>query len=159
MSRTLTEIRSLARSHTRMAFNSLVTIADRGKSEAARVAAAEAILNRGWGKAEGTLTLEAGETLLEIITRAARSGLERRTLELIPDRIRDGDAGGQPGQVAGPSSERPSDGAESSDPVGARGGEDGPTGVGDPVVDDYEGAVQGSGDSGRRESAKGYRLA
>ena len=52
MPKTLTEIRSLARSHTRTALNVLVGIMrSNDATPAARVAAANAILDRGWGKA------------------------------------------------------------------------------------------------------------
>jgi hypothetical protein len=50
MSKSLTEIRSLARSYTEMAIQTLAGVAQNGQSESARVAAAEAILSRGWGK-------------------------------------------------------------------------------------------------------------
>ncbi|MCK1655416.1 hypothetical protein IVA88_28885 [Bradyrhizobium sp. 149] len=50
--RTLTEIRSLARSHTRTAIRVLVGIMRSNEATpAARVSAASAILDRGWGKA------------------------------------------------------------------------------------------------------------
>jgi hypothetical protein len=45
-----TEIRDLARQHSRVAIETLVKIATSGKSEAARVSAANSILDRGWGK-------------------------------------------------------------------------------------------------------------
>lgn len=45
------EIRELARQHTGTALATLVEIAERGENESARVAAANAILDRGWGKA------------------------------------------------------------------------------------------------------------
>jgi hypothetical protein len=45
------EIRELARAHTMTALQALVEIAERGENESARVAAANAILDRGWGKA------------------------------------------------------------------------------------------------------------
>lgn len=49
--RTLTEIRSVARSHTRTAVNVLVGIMrSKDATPAARVSAANAILDRGWGK-------------------------------------------------------------------------------------------------------------
>ncbi|MBR0741489.1 hypothetical protein JQ581_31605 [Bradyrhizobium liaoningense] len=49
--RTLTEIRSLARSHTRTAIRVLVGIMrSDDATPAARVSAANAILDRGWGK-------------------------------------------------------------------------------------------------------------
>ena len=50
MSKSLTDIRSLARSHSETAISALAGIAQNGTSESARVAAAEALLNRGWGK-------------------------------------------------------------------------------------------------------------
>ena len=52
MAKTLTQIRSLARSHTRTAVNVLVGIMrSNDATAAARVSAANAILDRGWGKA------------------------------------------------------------------------------------------------------------
>ena len=50
MSKTPTDIRSLARSHTETAISALAGIAQNGQSEAARVSAAVALLDRGWGK-------------------------------------------------------------------------------------------------------------
>ena len=48
----LTEIRSLARSHTRTAINVLAGIMrSEEATPAARVSAANALLDRGWGKA------------------------------------------------------------------------------------------------------------
>src|SRR5204863_7308561 len=44
------DIRDLAREHTETAINTLVQIAESGKQESARVAAASALLDRGWGK-------------------------------------------------------------------------------------------------------------
>jgi hypothetical protein len=70
--RTLTEIRSLARSHTRTAINVLVGIMrSDDATPAARVSAANAILDRGWGKA--AQALENGEDgALELIHRIER---------------------------------------------------------------------------------------
>src|SRR3982074_2095942 len=52
MPKSITEIRSLARSHTRTALNVLVGVMRNTKATApARIAAANAILDRGWGKA------------------------------------------------------------------------------------------------------------
>ena len=57
--RALTEIRSLARSHTRKAVNVLVGIMrSEDATAAARVSAANALLDRGWGKA--TLQSDSG---------------------------------------------------------------------------------------------------
>src|SRR5437588_4887336 len=51
MSKTITEIRSLARSHTRTAINALVGVMkSKDATHAARVSAATAILDRGWGR-------------------------------------------------------------------------------------------------------------
>jgi hypothetical protein len=68
-SKTLIEIRSLARSHTRTALNVLVGIMrSKDATAAARVSAANAILDRGWGKA--TQTVETGDdSPLELIHR------------------------------------------------------------------------------------------
>ena len=46
----LEHIKTLARSHTETAVKTLVSIAEDGKQESARVAAATALLDRGWGK-------------------------------------------------------------------------------------------------------------
>ena len=72
MAKSLTEIRSLARSHTRSAINVLVGIMhSTDATAAARVAAANAILDRGWGKAAQALgDGEAGA--LELINRIER---------------------------------------------------------------------------------------
>lgn len=51
MAKTPTEIKSLARSHTVAAINVLLGVMNQDESPpAARVAAATAILDRGWGK-------------------------------------------------------------------------------------------------------------
>jgi hypothetical protein len=50
MSRALVEVTELARQHAAEALAALVEIATRGKSESARVAAATALLDRGYGR-------------------------------------------------------------------------------------------------------------
>ena len=45
------EIRDLARKHTATALRTLIEIAERGENESARVTAANALLDRAWGKA------------------------------------------------------------------------------------------------------------
>jgi hypothetical protein len=51
MAKAPTEIRSLARSHTETAINTLVGIMNKDSApEASRVAAANSLLDRGWGK-------------------------------------------------------------------------------------------------------------
>lgn len=72
MPKSITEIRSLARSHTRTALNVLVAVMRNTKATPpARIAAANAILDRGWGKA--TQAIENGDDgALELIHRIER---------------------------------------------------------------------------------------
>jgi hypothetical protein len=52
MAKSSAEIRSLARAHTEKAINALVGIMNQPKAPAAaRVSAAQVLLDRGWGKA------------------------------------------------------------------------------------------------------------
>jgi hypothetical protein len=69
LTKTITEIRSLARAHTRTALNVLVGIMrNKAATPAARVSAANAILDRGWGMA--TQPLQNGDDgALELIHR------------------------------------------------------------------------------------------
>ena len=72
MAKTLVEIRSLARSHTRTAIRILVGIMRcKDATPAARVSAANAILDRGWGKATQPLE-NSGDGALELIHRIER---------------------------------------------------------------------------------------
>jgi len=71
MRKTLTEIRSLARSHTKTALNVLVGIMrSEDATAAARVSAANAILDRGWGKATQPVGNDDGT--VELIHRIER---------------------------------------------------------------------------------------
>ena len=71
MPRAVTEIRSLARSYTRTAINVLVGVmSSKDATHTARVAAANAILDRGWGKA--TQALETRDSAIELIHRIER---------------------------------------------------------------------------------------
>jgi hypothetical protein len=72
MSKTISEIRSLARSHTRTAINALVGVMRaKDATHAARVSAANAILDRGWGKAAQALENGDGGAL-ELIHKIER---------------------------------------------------------------------------------------
>ena len=72
MPRSVTEIRSLARSHTRTALNVLVGVMRSPKAAApARIAAANSILDRGWGKAAQAIENGDGGAL-ELIHRIER---------------------------------------------------------------------------------------
>lgn len=64
MAKAPTEIRSLARSHTDSALKTLVGIMNQSEAPAAaRVSAANSILDRGWGKSEQHITVERIEDL------------------------------------------------------------------------------------------------
>jgi hypothetical protein len=72
MTKTPAEIRSLARSHTRTAINALVGVMRaKDATHAARVSAANAILDRGWGKAAQALE-NSDEGALELVHRIER---------------------------------------------------------------------------------------
>src|SRR3954466_8873301 len=58
------EIRDLARVHTATALATLVEICQSGENESARVTAANAILDRGWGKA--AVPIDADDGPIEI---------------------------------------------------------------------------------------------
>jgi hypothetical protein len=71
MPKSLTEIRSLARSHTQTAIKVLAGIMNcKDATAAARVAAANAILDRGWGKP--TQVSEDGKEAPKLIHRIER---------------------------------------------------------------------------------------
>lgn len=62
MAKTPTDIRSLARKHTESAINCLAGIMNKTNApEAARVSAANSLLDRGWGKAVQAITGPDGE--------------------------------------------------------------------------------------------------
>jgi hypothetical protein len=72
MPKSVTEIRSLARSHTRTALRVLVGVMrSKDATAAAKVSAANSILDRGWGKAPQAIG--SGEDgALELIHRIER---------------------------------------------------------------------------------------
>src|SRR5580704_13417150 len=70
--KTITEIRSLARSHTRTALNVLVGVMrSKDATATAKVSAANAILDRGWGRAAQAIE-NGGDGPLELIHRIER---------------------------------------------------------------------------------------
>ena len=72
MSKTLIEIQSLARSHTRTALNVLVGVMrSKDATATAKVSAANAILDRGWGKATQPVG-NSDDGTLELIHRIER---------------------------------------------------------------------------------------
>jgi hypothetical protein len=58
VAKTPTEIKSLARAHTDAAIKCLVGIMKSSTSDPAKVAAANSLMDRGWGKAEQKLEAE-----------------------------------------------------------------------------------------------------
>ncbi len=67
MAKALTDIRSLARVHTETCLNVLAGIVKEPKSpQAARVAAANSLLDRGWGKAAQILAGDASADPIQI---------------------------------------------------------------------------------------------
>lgn len=72
MAKAVIDIRSLARSHTRMALKALVGVMrSEDATPAARVSAANAVLDRGWGKAPQA-NENGDEGLRELIHRIER---------------------------------------------------------------------------------------
>lgn len=71
MAKTPTEIRSLARAHTEEAINCLVGVMRNSTNDSAKVAAAEKIIDRGWGKATQPIegTEDGAPIRLETIVR------------------------------------------------------------------------------------------
>ena len=65
------DIRSLARAHTEIAIQTLAGIAKKGKTDNARVAASVALLNRGWGQPNQTVSGEGedGQIIVQIIQK------------------------------------------------------------------------------------------
>jgi hypothetical protein len=74
MPKTLTDIRSLARSHTESSIRTLAHIAAQSESDAARVMAANSLLDRGWGKPPQAHTGEDGEGDIRITIRHIMEG-------------------------------------------------------------------------------------
>ena len=75
----LASLEELARTHTETALNALVAIAQSGESEAARVAAANALLDRGYGRPKQAL-IHTGKDdgPVQIENVSAREIIERR---------------------------------------------------------------------------------
>jgi hypothetical protein len=93
----LAEVRELARQHTTMAIDTLVKIADRGKTEMAKIAASNALLDRGWGKPTQpisgdddmppvALTVEDREAEIAERKRKAQECIAAAFAEYVPDR-------------------------------------------------------------------------
>ena len=86
MARAPADIRSLARSHTKIAIKVLAGIAKDGTNESARVAAACALLDRGWGKPSQVHTGADGEGAIQVTILHLVEGMpdEQRVIEAVP---------------------------------------------------------------------------
>ena len=63
MAKAPADLRSLARAHTELGIQTLAGIARNSTSDTARVSAAQALLDRGWGKAPQQHTGEDGKEI------------------------------------------------------------------------------------------------
>ena len=68
------DVQSLARGYTKTVIKTLGGIAETGESEAARVAACDSLLDRGWGKSPQPVTGRDGEEPIEVIVRTIIEG-------------------------------------------------------------------------------------
>jgi hypothetical protein len=75
VSKTPTEIASLARAHTESAIRTLANIMSHSESDPARVTAANSLLDRGWGKPTQLMAGDENHAPLAIIvTGVPRAG-------------------------------------------------------------------------------------
>lgn len=63
-----TEIRSLCRSHTRSAIRALAGVLANSNNDNAKIAAANSLLDRGWGRAPVVIEDEQGNDMLTFTT-------------------------------------------------------------------------------------------
>ena len=78
-------MRSLARGHTALSIKVLAGIAQNGQTDAARVAAATALLDRGWGRPPQAHTGEKGEGDIRVVVRhivGGRDVVQQRPLQI-----------------------------------------------------------------------------
>ncbi len=76
MAKTPTDIRSLARSHTQKALNVLAGIMEQADAPpAARVSAAQALLDRGWGKPAQTVDMTVRKQIAKELSDDELAGI------------------------------------------------------------------------------------
>jgi hypothetical protein len=90
--KTIGSIAELAKQHTDTALNALVDVATRSESDAARVSAATAILDRGYGKPAQPHTGESGGNLVVKILNIGTGDFAPSLLA--PQRLSNGRLGG-----------------------------------------------------------------
>ena len=69
MAKAPADLRSLARAHTELGIQTLAGIARNSTSDAARVSAAQALLDRGWGKPAQPHTGEDDKDIIHVVIR------------------------------------------------------------------------------------------
>ncbi len=86
MAKTPTEIKSLARAHTEPAINTLAGIMNQKKAPpAARAAAANGLLDRGWGKPAQAVQIKGDPDSPVIFNLRLSDGLKPKTIDHVPD--------------------------------------------------------------------------
>ena len=98
--RVFIEIRDLARQHSRVAIETLVKIATSGKSEAARVSAANSILDRGWGKPTQPIAGDPEEPPIGLSLEERRQMARQAIEEAFAEPEEDGPSAGEAGPIA-----------------------------------------------------------
>jgi hypothetical protein len=78
MAKTTADIRSLARTQTKLAIRTLTGVCgSKAAPAAARVSAAGILLDRGWGRAPQAHAAEAGESQIRFVVRHITEGYPR----------------------------------------------------------------------------------
>lgn len=81
-------VRDLARAHTKLAIETLAEICQHGESEAARIAAANALLDRGWGKPTAMVEMHnPGLDIAALIEEAHRHAAEAMAMPRVAELI------------------------------------------------------------------------
>jgi hypothetical protein len=80
-------IQSLARSHTPSCISALAGIVRKGRTDTARVNAAIALLDRGWGKAPQSVTVD-GQASIKVVIRHILEGKDGEAMDANPNDIK-----------------------------------------------------------------------
>src|SRR4051812_8160729 len=94
------DLRSLARGHTELCIKVLAgMVSQEAVSPAARVAAANILLDRGWGKPPQAHTVENGDEEIRVIFRHIVEGSDLQSalqIDAVPQVVRNDDEDGEP---------------------------------------------------------------
>ena len=81
MAKATADIRSLVRAQTELAIRTLTGVCgSKGAPAAARMSAAQALLDRGWGKGRNRSPTRARTTRIPTTTHSARSCMKKRVM-------------------------------------------------------------------------------